>query len=146
MEIININNANAYEVKGDNISFKTLYIKNNIWLNTKEIANLFWIYEFQAAEAIKDIFFNSDIDITSAIKRRYNNEVKWYDNYYSLEVVISLWYRLKSYNKTKLLVASAKYLKEYNLKREYRVNKLNTQIKAVSNLIKYVDNQISLAI
>jgi len=146
MEITNIDNANAYEVKGDNISFITLYIKNNIWLNTKEISSLFWIYEFQAAEAIKDIFFNSDIDMVSSIKRRYNNDIKGYDNYYSLEVVISLWYRLKSYNQTKLLVNSAKQLKEYNLNRESRLNILNNQIKTVSKLIKYVDNQISLAI
>ena len=146
MEIINVNNTNSYMVKGINKSFKFIYLQGNVWLNTKEISNLFWIYEFQTAEYIKDILFNSEIDMSDSIKRRYNNDIKSYDNYYSIDLIISIWYRLKRYSETKLLISSNKYIKEYNINRESRLSYLNKKINKVVIAIKNIDRQMSLAI
>ena len=137
MEILSTVNSNIYKIKGEESNFKTLYVDNKVWLNTKDISNLFWISEMEWAKYIKEIFFDSDLDISYNLKRQYNKYLDWYDNYYSLDLIISLWYRLRSYNKTKFLINTTneikKYIENYNSNRESRASKLNKRISLISN-------------
>ena len=150
MEILSTTNCNIYKVEGSDTSFKTLYLENKVWLNTHEISSLYNIDEHLASKFVKEIFFDRDLDITLNIKRQYNKYLDDYDNYYSMDVIILLWYMLKLYDKAKLVIKTnnelKKYVSKYNSSRESRISKLNRDISIISKAIKFIDKNITSAI
>ena len=62
---------------------------------------------------------NSDFELTSKIKRIYNSDMLKYDTYYSLDIILLLGYKMKEFEKTKLLTQIHRSLKNYIRRVEY---------------------------
>ena len=62
---------------------------------------------------------DSDFELTHKIKRIYNSDMLKYDTYYSLDILLLLGYKMKEFEKTKLLTQIHRSLKNYIRKVEY---------------------------
>ncbi len=104
-------------IKKDNSEIKTIFLNNKIYLTKKGISKLFWVSKIKIKRTIDDIKEVSNIQKENNQIKIYNKIKKKNKTYYSLDFIISIWYRLKSFENTKFILNSNKILKEHNQKR-----------------------------
>ena len=121
--------------KGDML-IKTIFNEWKIWLTSKEIQKLFWIDKNIIIENIKNILSNSQFDIEKDIEKIVNEETNKKETFYSLDIIISLWYRFKLYKNTKFLVNSNTILKNYTKKTQTNLNKFKYWLKTLVTFFK----------
>ncbi len=150
MQVITQNIHNTYKVKIEWTNYKLLYVDNSLWINTESISDIFDISKKSASKIIKDIFFNWDYDIFGNTKSVYNKYEDSYDNYYSLDIVILLWYRLKAFKNTRALISTNNEIKrkvlEYNNSRTYRKINISQWLLSIWIVIKKIDKYFASVI
>ena len=104
-------------INKDNLEIKTIFINNKIFLTKKGISKVFWVSKVKIKRIIDDIKEVSNIQQENNQINFYNKSKKKNQTYYSIDFIISVWYRLKSFEDTKFILNSNKILKEYNQKR-----------------------------
>lgn len=107
-------------LKNDKLTVKTMFKDWKIWLTINEIAYIYKIDNSIIKKEINNIFINSSLDLSNNIQKIYNLKTDEYDTYFSLDVLLLLWYRSKNFEETKFLVNSNKLLRQYTEKRQYR--------------------------
>jgi len=113
-------NIKTYIFENDNITVKTLFSWGKIWLTKKEIAKLYGIEKSEIKKELNNILIDSDLDIAENVVKIYNNKKNKKETYYSLDILLLLWYKSKHYKETKFLVNTNKMIKKYSFKREHR--------------------------
>ena len=108
-----------------------------MWLTIKEVADIYKIDESEVKKELNNILINSNLDLTDNIQKVYNSKTDELETFYSLDVLLLLWYRSKHYIETKFLVNTNKILKEYALSRQFRTGKKET---IISKIINYFTN------
>ena len=110
-KIIKLENR-EFILQKDDISVKTIFNEWKVWLTIHEIWKLFSMEKWVITENIKNIFLSNGYDIENDIEKVYNKSLNKKETYYSLDVIISLWYRFRSYKNTKFIINSNKIIKE----------------------------------
>jgi hypothetical protein len=90
-----------------------------VWLSQKQIAELFDKNRVTITEHIKNIFSEGELDENSVCRifRHTADDGKDYDTqYYNLDVIISVGYRVKSIRGTQFRIWATQRLKEYIVK------------------------------
>jgi hypothetical protein len=90
-----------------------------VWLTQKQIAELFDKSRVTVTEHIKNIFTEGELEETSVCRnfRHTADDGKIYDTqYYNLDVIISVGYRVKSQRGTQFRIWATQRLKEYVIK------------------------------
>ncbi|HRI45655.1 MAG TPA: virulence RhuM family protein [Ignavibacteriaceae bacterium] len=90
-----------------------------VWLTQKQVAELFDKSRVTITEHIKNIFTEGELEETSVCRhfRHTANDGKTYDTqYYNLDVIISVGYRVKSHRGTQFRIWATQRLKEYIIK------------------------------
>ncbi len=109
-----------YVFQNANVAIKTMFDMGKIWLTKKEIAQVYWVKKSQIKKDLDNLVSGSDIDFTNNIKTIYNEKKDKLQTYYSLDLLLILWYKSKHFKETKFLINTNKILKEYTNKRKYR--------------------------
>ena len=91
----------------------------NVWLTQLQLATLYQKSKSTISEHIKEIFAEGELDEKSVVRkfRTPAGDGKFYDIYhYSLDVIISVGYRVKSHRGTQFRIWATRRLKEYLIK------------------------------
>lgn len=119
-------------LKIDNSEISLNFNNEKIWLTKKEIAKVFWIKKSEAKEVLNQIKETSNKNYDKNSKRIMNMLTKKEKIYYSIDLIISMWYRIKHFTATKLLIKINRTLKNLWINRKSLVNRIKEWIEKFS--------------
>lgn len=108
-----------YKSEDGHIKVDVLFEGETVWLTQAQICELFGKSKSTISEHIKNIFEEGELNIDSVVRnfRTTASDGKEYDtNYYNLDVIISVGYRVKSHQGTQFRIWATQRLREYIIK------------------------------
>ncbi len=142
-----------YTSEDGSVSLDTKLENETIWLTQKQMAELFGKNVRTVNEHINNIFKEGELDKDSVIRnyRITANDGKQYDtNFYNLDVIISVGYRVKSIRGTQFRIWANKIIKEF-ITKGYAINEkmlkskqeqIQTLQSTLNLLTRSIENQI----
>lgn len=117
-----------YQAKSGKIEFKGDFKRDTVWASQKQIAEVFDVNIRTINEHLQNIYKTNELSKNSTIrkfrivqkegKRHINREV----NYYNLDAILSVGYRINSQKATQFRIWATKVLKQHLLE-GYTINK-----------------------
>lgn len=107
-----------------NIKVEVLYNDEDFWLTQKSMAELFGIEVNTINYHLKEIFKTKELQEESVIRKiriTANDGKKYNTNFYSLDAIIAVGYRVNSKEATEFRIWATKTLKEY-IKKGFVIN------------------------
>lgn len=136
-----------YPSEEGNIQIDVQLENETVWLTQDQMGQLFNKARSTINEHIKNIYGEQEL-LESETKRKFGNS-EFSDkptNYYSLDVIISVGYRVKSPEGTQFRIWANKVLKEYLVKgyviNEQKVRKQAEQLEELKNTVKLLSNVV----
>lgn len=136
-----------YERK-DGAQFEVTLQKETIWLSQQQIANLFVVRKPAVSKHIKNIFADGELEKKATVskmetvQREGGRTIKRAIEYYNLDMVIAIGYRVNSRHATRFRMWATKVLREHIIK-GYTVNE--RRLKQEYDLkIKELERSIAL--
>ncbi len=145
------NEVLLYTDENGDVSLDVSLENETVWLSQKQMAELFDKNVKTVNEHIKNMYKEGELEEDSTIrnfqivqlegKREVTREI----NYYNLDVIISVGYRVKSKRGTQFRIWATKILKDYLVKgyvinqktvQESQLNELTATIKMIKNSIE----------
>ena len=124
-----------------------------VWLNQYQLESLFQTNRTSINRHISNIYKTEELDKESTcakfaqVQKEGNREIKRQIQYYNLDVIISVGYRVNSKRGTEFRIWANKILKEYLIKgfsiNELRLKKQNEQLKELQKSVKLVGEAIN---
>lgn len=108
-----------YKSEDGHIKVDVLFEGETVWLTQAQICELFGKSKSTISEHIKNIFEEGELNLDSVVRnfRTTASDGKEYDtNYYNLDVIISVGYRVKSHQGTQFRIWATQRLREYIIK------------------------------
>ena len=111
-----------YTTPNGDIKVEVFFHNENIWLPQKRMAELFGVDITTINEHIKNIYKTWELKESATIgkfpivQKEWDREIKRNINFYNLDVIISIWYRVNSNQATQFRIWATNILKEYVLK------------------------------
>ena len=133
-----------YTSEDGSISLDTKLENDTIWLTQKQMAELFDKNIRTVNEHINNIFKEGELDKISVVRnfRITASDGKQYDtNFYNLDVIISVGYRVKSLRGTQFRIWATNTLREY-LTKGYVINE--KMLKTQQNKIQTLQSTVNL--
>lgn len=116
----------SFILRNNELTVRAMFNNWKIWLTINEIAYIYKVEKSEAKKEINNILINSNLDLSNNIQKIHNSKSDELETFYSLDVLLLLWYRSKHFTETKFLVNSNKILREYTISRQYRTAKPKT--------------------
>ena len=107
-----------------NISVEVLYNEEDFWLTQKSMSKLFNVAENNITYHLQNIFKTEELEqeaVTQKIRVTASDGKKYNTNFYSLDAIIAVGYRVNSKEATDFRIWATKTLKEY-IKKGFVVN------------------------
>ena len=114
-----MNNTNIiiYQTQDGQTKIETKLENETVWLSQEQMSELFQKSRSTINEHIKNIYKEDELEESASMKKFGNSEfAKKPTNYYNLDVIISVGYRVKSLQGTKFRQWATARLKEYIVK------------------------------
>jgi len=114
-----MNNTNIiiYQTQDGQTKIETKLENETVWLSQEQMSELFQKSRSTINEHIKNIYREDELEESASMKKFGNSEfAKKPTNYYNLDVIISVGYRVKSLQGTKFRQWATARLKEYIVK------------------------------
>ena len=116
----NEKNIVFYTDKDDNVSIEVILQNENVWLNIESLAKLFKIDRTGITRHINNIYKDEELDKDKKKKKiahmGNSNKQQYIANYYNLDMIISIGFRVNSKPAIKFRKWSNKIIKEYMVK------------------------------
>jgi len=116
------NNIIFYEDENGNSKVEVVLKDDNVWLNVYAIANLFEVQRPDIVKHIGNIYKDNELDknstcsILEQVQLEGNRNVKRKREYYNLDMIISIGFRVNSKTAIKFRTWANKVIKEYMIK------------------------------
>ncbi|MDD2285163.1 MAG: RhuM family protein [Paludibacter sp.] len=126
--------------------------EETVWLNQQQMATLFNQTKQNISLHINNCFREKELERSATVKesltvqKERNRSVKRKIEYYNLDVIISVGYRVKSKQGTQFRIWANRILKDYLLKGysiNNRINRIEDNVQALSQKITEIDLQIN---
>ena len=108
-----------YTTPNGNVKVEIFFYDENVWLTQKRMAELFGVGINTINYHLKEVFNSGELEKNSVI-RKYrttaNDGKKYNTNYYNLDAILSVGYRVNSSQATQFRIWASKILKEYIIK------------------------------
>jgi len=140
----NNNNLVFYESKDGGLSLQVQLENESVWLSQKQMAELFDKNRRTITEHIGNIFKEEELEKDSVCRNfqhTASDGKKYTTQYYDLDVIISVGYRVKSKRGTQFRQWATKLLKDYLIE-GYALNE--TLLKKQNNKIKQLESTLSI--
>ncbi len=101
------------------INLGVLFYNENVWLSQGQMSELFQVTKQNISLHINNIFRENELKIDSVVKEYLTTAKdgkKYRTNYYNLDVIISVGYRVKSVQGTQFRIWATKTLREFIIK------------------------------
>jgi prophage maintenance system killer protein len=128
-----------YKNKDNNVALSVRLENENVWLTQANLVELYQSSKSNVSEHIKHIFQEGELDENSTVRkfRTVASNGKTYEmEYYNLDLIISLGYRIKSRIATQFRIWATKRLKEY-LVQGYSINQ--KRLAELNQLIQIIE-------
>lgn len=108
-----------FQSEDKNISVDVLFDNETVWLNLDQIASLFEKNKSTISRHIKNIFDEGELEPNSTVanfatvQNEGGREVKRNVDFYNLDIIISVGYRVKSLRGTQFRKWATKHLNEF---------------------------------
>lgn len=103
-----------FKTDSETINVEVIFEEETVWLTQDQMAQMFEKAKSTINEHIKNIFSEGELDESVAVKKFGNSEFQQKaPNYYNLDVIISVGYRVKSLRGTQFRQWATKRLNEY---------------------------------
>jgi prophage antirepressor-like protein len=121
----------------NNHNLQVILEDETVWLSQTQMAELFDSSKQNISLHINNVFKENELDQMSTVKEYLtaqiegSRKIKRKVNYYNLDVIISVGYRVKSNRGTQFRIWATKVLKEYLLKGylfQHRIDKLEERV------------------
>jgi len=125
VNIENIKDLIIYQSQNNqNISVEVLYNEEDFWLTQKSMSKLFNVAENNITYHLQNIFKTEELksdSVTQKIRVTASDGKKYNTNFYSLDAIIAVGYRVNSKEATDFRIWATKTLKEY-IKKGFVIN------------------------
>lgn len=141
-----------YQAQGLAAHVEVRVENETVWLSRQQIAELFNRDVKTIGKHINNVFSDCELDKTSTVANFATVQLEGQRNverqieFYNLDVIISVGYRVKSKQGTQFRIWANKVLKEYLLKGyslNQRMNRIEDNVHALSKKIDSIDVQIN---
>ena len=108
-----------YQAAEENVFVNALIKDETIWLNQKGMAELFGCSTDNISLHLKNIFSEGELDkdsVTEKISATANDGKRYLTQFYNLDAIISVGYRVNSHRATQFRIWATAILKEYMIK------------------------------
>jgi len=102
-----------YKEENWNISVDILIENETFWLTQSQIWEIFWKDRSTIVKHIQNIYEEWELPLENTIVQKTHNWSVKATNYYNLDVVLAVWYRVKSKQWTQFRIWATKRLNEY---------------------------------
>jgi hypothetical protein len=119
------------------------------WLSLNQIASLFDRDKSVISRHLKNIFKDNELEKNSVVAKNAttaSDGKKYYVEYYNLDAILSIGYRVNSKKGTQFRIWANRVLKEYLLKGysiNNRINRLEDSLDTIKNKVQQIDFQIN---
>ena len=116
---MNTSNIEIYKIENGATEISVTLDHDTVWLNLFQLTELFQRDKSVISRHISNIFKEKELDINSVVAKNATTakDGKVYQvDYYNLDVIISIGYRIKSQRGTQFRIWANKILKEYLIK------------------------------
>jgi len=143
------NKIQIYQAENGEIRLNIDVEKETIWLNLNQIAVLFWRNKSTISKHIKNIFKSWELSQKQTVAKIATVQNEWWKTvkreieYYNLDMIISIWYRVDSKQATRFRIWATKVLKDYIVK-GYSLNEKRLIEKKYDDFKKAIENLESL--
>ncbi|MDO9493973.1 MAG: virulence RhuM family protein [Acetobacterium sp.] len=117
--IVNQSEILIYQTDDGQTKIEVTMDGNTVWLSQAQMIELFQSSKSNISEHIKHIFEEGELEESSVVRkfRTTGSDGKTYNvNFYNLDVIISVGYRVKSHRGTQFRIWATQRLKEYIIK------------------------------
>lgn len=138
------NEIKIFQWKNWEIQFKWDIESKTIWWNLNQISLLFWKDKSTISRHIKNIFKTWEliekqtVAFFTTVQNEWSKKVERQIEYFNLDMIISIWYRVNSKQATEFRIWSTSILKDYLIK-WFSINKKRIQEKWYKELEKTID-------
>ena len=147
---MNDSKIEIYQIENGKTDISVKLENDSVWLNLNQILELFQRDKSVISRHISNIFKENELEKKSVVAKNATTakDGKTYQvDYYNLDVIISVGYRIKSQRGTQFRIWANKILKDY-LIRGYSLNenkliKQNQQLKELQESVKILGNILS---
>lgn len=108
-----------YTTPNGEAKVEVFFQNENIWLTQKRMADLFGVDRSVITKHLKNIFESGELSeesVCAKIAHTAEDGKKYQTNYYNLDAILSVGYRVNSAQATQFRIWASKVLKEYMLK------------------------------
>ena len=143
---MNTSNIEIYQVDNGTTEISVILDNDSVWLSLNQISELFQRDKSVISRHIRNIFNEKELDKISTVAKNAtvqlegNREVEREIEYYNLDIIISVGYRIKSRRGTQFRIWANKVLKEYLVKgfsiNENRLQQQNEQLLELQKATK----------
>ncbi len=105
-----------YQGDDGNIKIEVFYHDETFWITQKKIADLFGVQRPAITKHLKNVFATGELDedsVSSILEHTADDGKKYKTNFYNLDAIIAVGYRVNSNKATKFRIWSTKVLKEF---------------------------------
>ena len=100
-------------------SIEVKYEDQNLWLSQKMIAELFWVSVPTINEHLKNLFNSWELSQKQVIRKfliTASDEKNYNTNFYNLEWIITIWFKVNSQRAIEFRTWARKILKQFSIK------------------------------
>lgn len=134
-----------YQTEDGSISIDVKIENETVWLSQKQMIELFGRDQSVISRHINNVFKENEVDKKSNMQLMHIANADRPVAFYSLDVIISVGYRIKSQQGTRFRIWANQIIKEYILHgyaiNQQRLNQLNTAIKIMKRTVDQLDAQ-----
>lgn len=138
-----------YQAPNGQTSIDVKLENETIWLNLSQMADLFERDKSVISRHLSNVFREKELDYTSVVAKNATTgaDGKTYQvDYYNLDMIISIGYRVKSTRGTQFRIWANKILKDYLIKgysvNEKKLREQTTQLDELKQAVKLLGNVI----
>lgn len=113
---MNKNEIVLFETKDNEVKLSVALQDDTVWLTSNQMANLFGRDEKTIRKHVNNVFRENEVDCENNTQKMRVDGVKQLVEFYSLDVIISVGYRVKSKRGVEFRRWANSVLKNYNYK------------------------------
>lgn len=149
----NINQIAIYQSKNGKIDINIDIEHNTIWLSQEQIALLFGTQRPAITKHLRNIFLSKELNkkaVCSKMEHTANDRKKYTTQFYNLDAIISIGYRVNSLQATQFRIWATKILKQYLVKgyaiNQKRLKEQEKSLKTLSDSVALIKSKIKLPV
>ncbi len=147
-------NIEIYTTENGKTEIQVQFDEDTVWLNQYQLEELFETNRTSITKHISNIYKSEELEKKSTcakiaqVQKEGNRQITRKINFYNLDLIIAVGYRVNSKRGTQFRIWANQILKDYLIKgfsiNEKRLTQQNEQLKELQNSVKILGNALDL--